>query len=151
MKYQKLIIILFLISLGLVVVISVPKMKRSVKELFLDHKRTILSKVQGEVSPGQGKFVILKIKQKDELFLEIYKEEEKTESLNFIQKISLPEKNEGSFTFRGEITNLAFADVDQDTFMEILVPAFSEDMTPRLYTYKFNTTNNQFEPMPTAP
>jgi hypothetical protein len=151
MKFQSIIIVLFLISMGLVVVVSVPNLKRSAKEFFLDEKRIILGKVQGEVTSAGEKFVILKIKQKDEIFVEVYKEEDKSEHLNFVQKITIPEKNEGSFTFRGEITNLAFADIDEDSFMEILVPAFSTDMTPRLHTFKFNSTNSTFEPMQAAP
>lgn len=147
MKFQKLILILFVMSLCFIVIVSVPNLKKSVKGLFLDDKRTILAKVQGKVSAEGDKLVILKIKQKDEIFIEVFKEEEKTEFLNFIQKISIPEKNEGSFTFQGEITNLAYGDVDHDGFMEILVPVFSEDMTPRLHTLKYNTTNNSFEVM----
>ncbi|MCB0369985.1 MAG: hypothetical protein KDD45_11295 [Bdellovibrionales bacterium] len=148
MKFQKLIAILFFISIGLVVVVSVPHLKSSVKDFFLNEKRIILAKVQGQVSEDGDRFVILKIRQKDEIFLEIYKEQPKTEQLDFIQKIIIPEKNEGSFTFRGEITNLAFADIDNDSYMEILVPVFNADMTPRLHTFKYNLATDRFEPMP---
>ena len=147
MKFQKLIIILFLISLSMVVIVSVPNLKRSAKSFFLDQKRVILGKVQGEVTPGGEKFVILKIKQKDQIFIEIYKEEEKSENLNFVQKISIPENNEGSLSNRGEVTNLGFADIDNDSFMEILVPVFNSEMVPRLYTFKYNSANSTFEPM----
>lgn len=145
MKFQKLIIVLFVLSLASIVIVSVPKLKRAVKESLLDDKRVILGKVQGSVIADGPSFVILKIKQRDEIFVEIYKEEDKSEALNFIQKLEVSEKNEGSFTFHGELTNLAFADIDEDGYKEILVPVFNSDMTARLYTFKFNSASNLFD------
>lgn len=127
------------------VVLAVPNFKKQFKDYFLNEHRTILGKVVGKVSPGSETYVILKIKQKENIFVEIYKEEPRNEALQFLQKIELGQKKEGHFTFKNEATNLVFANIDSDENLEILVPVFDGDMTARLYTIKYNESIMQFE------
>jgi hypothetical protein len=127
------------------VVLAVPSFKRKVKEYFVSEHRTILGKVVGNLHSGSGNYVILKIKQKENIFVEIYKEDPQTETLEFLQKIDLGQKKEGHFSFKGEATNLVFTNIDDDENLEILVPVFDAEMTARLYTIKYNESILQFE------
>lgn len=143
---QKIIIsFLFLIAMVMAVMVTVPTLKKSLKTFFVDQNRTILAKVQGPIASHSANYVILKIKQKEDIFVEVFREEEKTENLIFVQKIEIPENKEAHFNFKGEFTNLAFADVDGDGYLEILVPVFNNEMTARLHTYKFNEGTQMFE------
>lgn len=127
------------------VVLAVPNFKRKFKEYFVSEHRTILGKVVGKVSSDSETYVILKIKQKENIFVEIYKEAPSTETLEFLQKIDLGQKKEGHFSFKGEASNLVFANIDDDEKLEILVPVFDTEMTARLYTLKYNESILQFE------
>lgn len=129
------------------VVLAVPNFKRKFKEYFVTEQRTILGKVIGKINPGSENYVILKIKQKENIFIEIYKEDPKTETLEFEQKLDLGQKKEGHFTFKNEATNLVFTNIDEDENLEILVPVFDAEMTARLYTIKYNESIMQFEVM----
>ena len=127
------------------VILAVPNFKRKFKEYFVSEHRTILGKVVGRAFPESDNYVILKIKQKENIFIEIYKEAAPTETLEFVQKIDLGQKKEGHFSFKGEATNLVFANIDSDEKLEILVPVFDSEMTARLYTIKYNDSILQFE------
>lgn len=145
MRSPLLIAFLFLMALSMAVVLAVPNFKRKFKEYFVSEHRTILGKVVGTLAPGADNYVILKIKQKENIYVEVYKEDPKTETLEFQQKIDLGQKREGHFTFKGEATNLVFTNVDDDEKLEILVPVFDAEMTARLYTIKYNDSIMQFE------
>ncbi len=127
------------------VILAVPNFKKKFKEYFITENRAILGKVIGQLQTGSDNYVILKIKQKENIFIEIYIEDPKTETLEFQQKIDLGQKKEGHFSFKGEATNLVFANIDDDDKLEILVPVFDADMTARLYTIKYNDSIHQFE------
>lgn len=127
------------------VILAVPNFKRKFKEYFVSEHRTILGKVIGKVSENSENYVILKIKQKENIFVEVYKEDPSTETLEFMQKIDLGQKKEGHFSFKGEASNLVFANIDDDEKLEILVPVFDAEMTARLYTLKYNESIMQFE------
>ncbi len=145
MRSPLLIAFLFLMALSMAVVLAVPNFKRKFKEYFVSDQRNILGKVIGKLTPNSGNYVILKIKQKENIFIEIYKEDPKTETLEFQQKLDLGQKKEGHFTFKNEATNLVFANIDEDENLEILAPVFDAEMTARLYTIKYNESIMQFE------
>lgn len=127
------------------VILAVPNFKKKFKDYFVSEHRTILGKVIGHLSPGSDRYVILKIKQKENIFIEVYTEDPKTETLHFQQKIDLGAKKEGHFSFKGEASNLVFTNIDDDEKLEILVPVFDAEMTARLYTIKYNESILQFE------
>lgn len=127
------------------VILAVPNFKKKFKEYFVSEHRTILGKVTGKVSEGSDSVVILKISQKENIFIEVYKEDPSTETLEFLQKVDLGQKKEGHFSFHGEATNLVFANIDEDERLEILVPVFDIEMTARLYTLKYNESISRFE------
>lgn len=145
MRSSLLVSFLFIMALLMAVILAVPSFKRKFKEYFVTEHRTILGKVVGKNPDGVENYVILKIKQKENIFVEIYKEHPTTETLEFLQKIDLGQKKEGHFSFKGEATNLVFANIDEDEKLEILVPVFDADMTARLYTIKYNESILQFE------
>jgi hypothetical protein len=127
------------------VILAVPNFKKKFKDYFVSENRIILGKVIGNLEPGSDSYTILKIKQKENIFVEIYKEDPKTETLQFEQKIDLGLKKEGHFSFKGEATNLVFTNIDSDPKLELLVPVFDSEMTARLYTIKYNESILQFE------
>ena len=127
------------------VILAVPNFKKKFKDYFVSENRTILGKVIGTLEPGSDSYTILKIRQKENIFVEIYKEDPKTETLQFLQKIDLGQKKEGHFSFKGEATNLIFTNIDDDPKLEVLVPVFDSEMTARLYTIKYNESILQFE------
>ncbi len=132
-------------ALSVAAILANTKFKRKFKEYFVSEHRTILGKVIGQVSKDSENYVILKIKQKENIFVEIYKEAPDTETLEFLQSIDLGQKKEGHFSFKGEASNLVFANIDEDEKLEILVPVFDAEMTARLYTLKYNESILQFE------
>ena len=145
MRSPLLVSFLFIFALSIAVILAVPNFKKKVKDYFINEHRTILGKVVGKVSENSETYVILKIQQKENIFVEIYKEAPGTEALEFLQKIDLGQKKEGHFTFKGEASKLVFAHIDDDEKLEILVPVFDADMTARLYTLKYNESIMQFE------
>lgn len=92
-------------------------------------------------------YTILKIRQRDQIFVEVYKQTDPQAEAVFVTRIDLTDRKDAFFNFRGQATNLAVTDIDQDGVQEILIPAYDQDMTARLNIYKFNSTTNTFTRM----
>lgn len=132
-----------LVALLLAFVVSRPGAQDWVKEHLLSPRRTILSKVEGELT-SKGDFVtVLKVKTQDNIAIEVHFSE--GGDLQEIKRIILSERRDGHMTLQGQSTNLALLDIDGDGNQEILAPTFDENLVPRLNIFKFNPTTRGFE------
>lgn len=123
-----------------------PSWRQTVRDLFTPEQRILLAKVSGDLT-GQGFHVtVLKIQTRDSLVLEIYSTENPEQS-HLMTKITLPERRDAYFQLKGNATNLSLVDVDNDGTLEIIAPAFDDQMIARLNIYKFNSDNRTFDRM----
>ena len=60
------------------------------------------------------------------------------------RRVVLPQKQNAHFKFRGNFTDLAMTDLDNDGKLEILAPAFDADMIPRLNVYRLDADSREF-------
>jgi hypothetical protein len=141
---------LLLLALLVTAVAITPSWRQGVRDLFLPEQRTILAKVSGDLT-GQGLHVmVLKIQMRDTLVLEIYNVE-KPEENTLMARIVLPEKRDAYFQLKGNATNLGLADVDNDGTLEIIAPAFDDQMIARLNIYKYNSATHSFDRLNAPP
>ena len=143
-KEISLLAILAVIAMILVTVAVVPGLRTSAKALFSHQDRQILAKISGDIRPQGPHITVLKIKTEEGLSLEIYSVD-KTEGMTLMAKIPLSEKRDGYFSLKGNATNLALTDVDQDGAMEIVAPTYDDQMVPRLNIFKYNAESKHFE------
>lgn len=116
----------------------VPALRERAREFLLGSDRVVLAKAEGDLS-GRGDFyVVVKVKTSETLNLELYHQIPNQRELVFQKRVILPEKRDGYFTYRGKDTNLVLADIDNDGGLEILAPAFDENLVPRLNVYKYD-------------
>lgn len=137
-------LILTIVSASLGVATIVPHLRQQARDLVLSHKRIVLGKVEGDLTGKRDRVVIVKVKTADTLSLEVYRHLVGQEDLSFQKRIILPEKRDGYFHYRGEATNLLMADVDQDGGLEVIAPAFDENLIPRLNVFKYDADNDEF-------
>lgn len=137
---------LLIVALVVTAIAMTPSWRQSVRDLFIPEQRIILAKVSGDLT-GQGLHVtVLKIQTRDSLVLEIYNTENPEQS-SLMTKITLPEKRDAYFQLKGNATNLSLVDIDNDGSLEIIAPAFDDQMIARLNIYKFNAENRTFDRM----
>jgi hypothetical protein len=144
------VVVLAIVALLVTVVAVVPSLRQPVRDFFTPEQRIILAKVSGDITGKGLKVSILKIQYRDSLVLEIYNEENPEQSV-FMGKITLPERRDAYFQLRGNATNLGLSDVDGDSTLEILAPAFDDQMVARLNIYKFNSATRSFERINSPP
>lgn len=137
-------LILTFISASLGVATIVPTLRQSARDLVLSHKRVVLGKVEGDLTGKRDHVVIVKVQTADTLSLEIYRHLVGNDDLTFQRRIILPEKRDGYFHYRGEATNLLMADLDQDGGLEVIAPAFDENLIPRLNVFKYDAADDEF-------
>lgn len=112
--------------------------RASLKDRFRPDERTVLAKVEGDLTGG-GHFVsVIKVKTRDSLLVEVYRIDPKTGEQQKAAGIELPERRDGHFQFRGGPTNLALVDLDGDGILEIAVPTYDDNLIPRLHVYRFD-------------
>lgn len=124
-----------------------PSIRNALRLLVLRNERQVLAKVEGDLS-GQGdRYVIIKVKGPDTLSLEVYEANPQQKSQSLLRRIVLNEKRDGHFNFRGQATNLVLTDVNSDNVLEIIAPAFDENLIPRLNVFSFDPTSKSFSRM----
>lgn len=138
--------IIFLLSLSVVIgaIGFFPTWRESIQLYIHPNKRLILSHVQGDLTGKGDIFSFVKVLTPESLSIEIYQARPETSKNEFVHRLVLPEKREGHFTFRGNATSLALVDVDQDGTLEIVAPAYDENLVPRLRVFKYEPANGSF-------
>ena len=144
-KFDRAFLILLFVIFGLATVtLCFSSARQSFKDWMIPEKREILAKTQGDLT-GKGEFVLLiKVKTRDELFVEVYSVDPKTNETHFLAKLAIPEHRDGYFEFRGQPTNLALADLDADGILEVIVPAFDDNLIPRLHVFRYDPAAKVF-------
>lgn len=140
-----LIVTLFALLLVVSSIAIVPSWRGQFKNKFLAKERTILSTAEGRLSADGPLIKVLKIIQNQGLILEVYKMDPDGKIETLISKISMEESKDGYFTFKGNATNLALSDIDNDGTLEILAPVYDDSTTPRLNIYKYNSQAESFD------
>lgn len=147
MKLNFFISTLIFAALALAAISAIPSWRQSVRSFFSTEERQILAKIVTQLTSKEESFTLVKIKQKDELFVEVYKQSDPQAASSFIGKIELNDRKDAFFNFRGQATNMAVSDIDQDGIQEILIPTYDQDMTARLNIYKYDVKSNNFTRM----
>lgn len=141
---------LLLVALLVTAVAITPSWRQAVRDLLSPEQRVILAKVSGDLT-GHGLHVmVLKIQTRDSLVVEVYNVENPEQS-TLMARIVLPEKRDAYFQLKGNATNLGLADVDNDGTLEIIAPAFDDQMIARLNIYKFNSSTRSFDRLNAPP
>lgn len=155
---KKEIFFILLMAIGLLtitIIAIIPKYRIEFKDYFLMNDRKIISTVSGKLFPEGPTIKILKIKQNESIFLEIYSIKSHESEINitntelnsqnlFISKLDLEGTKDGYFTFKGNATNLALSDIDNDSILEILAATYDEGSEPRLNIFKYSKENEAF-------
>jgi len=117
--------------------------REKVRDYFMPEQRVLISTVMGDVLGDGTPVQVAKIRTRDSLILEVYIPA-KDGSRLMIDRIVLDEKRDGYFTLNGNLTNLAIDDVDGDNQLEILAPAFDQNLTAHLNVFKFDRSSKTF-------
>ncbi|MFP5518323.1 MAG: hypothetical protein ACLGGX_00340 [Bdellovibrionia bacterium] len=140
--------VLALLALSATTVAVVPSLRSQAKLWLQSDNRTLVAKAQGMLTFEGPGITVLKVKQADGLFIEIYKNQNSDESIQeLMAKFKLPEDKDAHFTFQGNATNLALGDLDADGILEIMAPTFDDEMVARLHIYKYNAESQTFDRM----
>jgi hypothetical protein len=143
------ILFIFLISCsaGVFYIAQTPHLRDRFQNWFFESDRIILAEAHGDLTGQNDYYSIVKVKTKDSLSLEVYEIGPEASLTKFINRLVLPEKRDGHFNYKGNATNLALIDVDNDGSLEIVAPTYDENLVPRLRVFKFNRESTVFELM----
>jgi hypothetical protein len=143
----KLLMAFLLVAAAFSAAVSViPSWRRQAQAFFFNSDRKILAKVVTPIDLRKPEeFLIFKIQQNDQLFVEVYKKNSSQEEAIFLTKILLAEKKDAFVNFQGNATNLAVSDMDRDGILEIIIPSYDNEVTPRLNIYKYNESSGSFD------
>lgn len=128
--------------MSLIFIVAIPSWRMSIRNKIFPDTRTLVAKIDGRISNEGPAVIILKIKTRDQYFLEIYKA---NQNLALIQRIALEEPLDGRFYFQGRYTSLALADLDNDGSYEVVAPMYDKNSVPRLLIFKYNASLQSFE------
>lgn len=136
--------VLALVAMTLVTVAVIPSFRTQIKETLMTMDRDVIAKVSGQLGPDGPKVMVLKIKSKNNLSLEVFATDT-PEGMTLLAKIPLYETRDGYFLLQGNATNLALTDVDKDGTVEIVAPTYDDQMVPRLNIFRYNPATKSFD------
>ncbi len=131
------------LSLSLAAVASVPSVRQWLRDRLIISNRIILAKADGYLTSNLP-VTVVKVKTADTLSLEIYSRNINTDTLSFFKRIVLDQKRDAHFTYRGNATNLVLTDLEGDGNIEIIAPAFDENLIPRLNVFAYIPESGSF-------
>ncbi len=129
------------IALGLIAIN--PEWREHTQEYFASD-RTVLATVRGRFVANMEPLKAVKAVDSSGVFVEIFRESE-NESLILFAKVMTGQPYDGKFNFRGRVTSLVAADIDQDGVDELLVPTFDIHRQPRLSVFKYQPDMKEFQ------
>ena len=124
--------------------VLVPNLRQFARSLVNQNKREIISTLKSDLFKDGRIITIAKVKDNGWLYIEVY--EQLVDGMQkSIDKIKLPDNNDGYFHLRGQATNLAIEDINQDGFKEILAPTYDANHVAHLNVYTYNPDTERFE------
>lgn len=134
-------ILLLLITLGIALV---PSYREQAQNILWTRERLILAKSQAQINPNGIFVTVIKIKTKLGLFIEVYKNKNINESMEFWMQLPLEGTQDSFFNFHSQASNLVLTDVDNDGFLDIMVPTYDEQQQARMNVFRFDSTLDTF-------
>lgn len=142
-KYKYHIASVFLLALSLTIYFN-PKLNTYLLARAQKDKRTVLAKIITQKLNPHSQFTLLKIKNKDQIWLEVYEESE-TQDIELISKLSLEGSFDAHIFLKDKATNLAIANIDRDSELEIISPTYNRKMEPILNVFKYDRVMEEFK------
>ncbi len=134
---------LTLLSVAMISVLH-PSIRNGFRTLLVQQDRQILSTASGNILHNGMKTKVLKIKEANKLYLEIYGNNSKSQKTSLLGRIPLNTQKDAYFTFKGVATNLALDDIDGDKKLEILVPGYDSNLMAHMNVYRYDSNQNIF-------
>ncbi|MCB0364305.1 MAG: hypothetical protein H6624_14395 [Bdellovibrionaceae bacterium] len=125
-----------------------PDIRSYLRGIFHKQYREVLSSATGpylDVFPASR---VIKVRTNDGLFVEVYGRNQNG-ARPLIDRIQLPDRRDGYFSFAGRTSNLFIHDVDGDDVPEILAPSFDDNLMAHLNVYRLNVETLKLEPKTT--
>lgn len=142
---QILVVLTALVAMALLVVVSVPNLRKTVSEFFQSDKREVLAKATADFN-GEGlRFTVMKIAYKGSILVEVFPYGDWQEEKEMIDRHQISNAKDAHFNFQNSSTNLALVDIDNDAILEILVPTYDWQQNPRLNVFKLREDQRGFD------
>ncbi len=126
-------------AFALIFIVINPEMRSHARSVFIPNTRVILALAKAPLDDSGEDLQILKVKNEQGLFIEVYGQE-KIGNMMFpklLASAKMPDKKDGYFTYNGQVTNMAIDKINNDTQREILVTSYDENMVAHLNVYKY--------------
>lgn len=143
------------ILLGMVFILFSYDLRKKMSPSWFRTQRNILSTLRENLMADGRNILVFKVKEKGSLFLEFYSvkteiADETSEPVEaqppmLIQKIELSGSLDGYVNFMGQATNLAVANLDEDPYLEVIVPFYTQEFSPNLEIIKYKPESQKFE------
>jgi hypothetical protein len=116
----------------------IPTWREKAQSALWPHERIILAKSQGPIEPTGTNITVVKIKTREGLFIEIYKNSEENSNMEFWMQFPLEGSQDGFFNFQNQASNLVLTDVDNDGYIDIMVPTFDDQQQARMNVFRYD-------------
>ena len=120
-------------------------LRQTLKKRFISDERAVLAKSMGRLLGDRRAFTVLKIKEGNDLILEVFENNFATDQTYFRSRTILPEHRDASFSYMGASVNLVLVDLNNDGVLNIVTAGFDENLIPRMHVYKYNDDTSSLE------
>lgn len=148
----------FILGVFLFILLSaffLPHWRQQLRSMIWGSDRKILATLVEDLERTGNPISVFKVSEKGNLYIELYSTavpEELVDTLQsssyqLLQTIELPGTIDGYVSFMGEATNLAVANLDDDPYLELIIPSYNYDFVASLDIIKYNPVVQKYELM----
>lgn len=139
-------IFIYLAGISLVASLFLTPLGSYLKEANIQKSNKIIGVVSGSIHPNGPWVEASKWARHSgievRLMLSYFDDTQVSEPV--VQDFIIPKASDGHTYLNNNMTNIAFVNVDEDEWSEIVIPFFEENLIPRLYVLKYDPIIRQF-------
>lgn len=139
LAYSKL-LVPTLMGLFISLMVLLPSNRKKLLAYIYPAKRNVLATLRFDLKDEE--FQAVKIQERNDIHIEIYRSRGGIPEL--VNKFTASNSRDVFFDFNSSLSNLFTANIDQDEFLEVVVPILDKNLVSRLNVIKYNPGDKSF-------
>ncbi len=112
------------------------------RDTFQSNQKKIYSYAEMQIPNSTEKITVYKVLSEGSLVLEALFEDEGR--ITDRRRLVLPQSQNAFMNFKGQYTDLVLSDFDNDGTLELVAPAFDNELIPRINIFRLDPENHGF-------
>lgn len=134
-------------SFLLAISLALPQVRSLLKKNLIERQPKLIGSISGIINPKGPWIEATKWQWNNKLQVKIYMsffDQSSIDESQGVQIIDIASGFDAHTLVQDTLTNIVLANLDEDSFQELIIPVYETSLLPRLYVYKYDPAIKQF-------